>query len=189
VLKLTKRTEYGLIALVHLADQATLAPEGEPVPVVSARAIGDIFPVPRRLLAEALKQLQQDGIVNSTRGAQGGYRLSRAATEISLGEVIASLEGAPSLTSCAGLEAAGASGSCEVEPVCPIRSPLARLRSGIWTLFEGITLQSLTERAVDPTALFAGVAEHSVAEHSVAEHSVAEHSGPSGENGGFSATG
>lgn len=168
VLKLTKRTEYGLIALVHLADQAAHAPEGEEVPVVSARAIGDQFPVPRRLLAEALKQLQQTGIVESTRGAHGGYRLARAATKISLGEVIASLEGEPSLTSCAGLGAAGTNSSCEVEPVCPIRSPLARLRTGIWTLFEGITLQSLTDRAADPTSLFAGV---------------------SVENDGFSATG
>ena len=172
LLKLTKRTEYGLIALVHLADQATFTPEGEEVPVVSARAIGDQFPVPRRLLAEALKQLQQDGLVNSTRGAQGGYRLSRAATEISLGEVISSLEGEPSLTSCAGLGAAGTNNTCDVEPVCPIRSPLARLRTGIWTLFEGITLQSLTDRAVDPTSLFAGVSIDG-----------------SGENGGLSATG
>ncbi len=156
MLKLTKRTEYGLIALVHLADQANDAPEGAAAQVVSARAIGDQFPVPRRLLAEALKQLQQDGIVESTRGAQGGYRLARAADQISLGEVVSSLEGAPSLTSCAGLGAAGQDSSCDVESVCPIRSPLARLRSGIWTLLEGVTLQSLTDRTVEPTALFAG---------------------------------
>ena len=78
MLKLTKRTEYGLIALVHLADKAAEAPAGSEVEVVSARAIGDQFPVPKRLLAEALKALQADGIVESTRGAQGGYRLRRA---------------------------------------------------------------------------------------------------------------
>ncbi|MEM1448517.1 MAG: Rrf2 family transcriptional regulator [Planctomycetota bacterium] len=154
MLRLTKRTEYGLIALVHLADQAAAAPEGAEADVVSARAIGDQFPVPRRLLAEALKALQQGGILDSTRGAQGGYRLARPASEISLGEIVAALEGAPTLTSCDGLGAAAGPGGCEVEPVCPIRSPLARLRKGIWTLFEGVSLQSLADRSVDPAALF-----------------------------------
>ena len=145
MIKLTKRTEYGLIALVHLADQARKAPSGAPVPVVSARAIGEQFPVPKRLLAEALKQLQQDGIVNSTRGAHGGYRLARSAEKISLGEIVSSLEGEPSLTSCAGLGAAGTNNTCDVEAVCPIRSPLARIRTGIWTLLEGVTLKSLAD--------------------------------------------
>ena len=156
MLKLNKRTEYGLIALVHMAEQAARTPEGVEAPVVSARAIGDLFPVPRRLLAEALKQLQQDGLVTSTRGAQGGYRLSRPAEDISLGEVVSSLEGQPSLTSCAGLGAAGLNNSCDVESVCPIRSPLARLRTGIWALLEGVSLKSLTDRTIEPTALFAG---------------------------------
>jgi Rrf2 family protein len=154
MLRLTKRTEYGLIALVYLADQASGTPEGSEAEVVSARAIGDQFPVPRRLLAEALKSLQQGGLLESTRGAQGGYRLARGASEISLGEIVAALEGAPTLTSCAGLGAAGSDGACEVEPVCPIRSPLARLRSGIWALFEGVSLQQLADRSVDPVELF-----------------------------------
>ncbi len=154
MLKLTKRTEYGLIALVHLADQAAAAPEGTLAEVVSARAIGDQFPIPRRLLAESLKALQAGGLVDSTRGSQGGYRLARAAESISLGEIVTVLEGAPSLTSCAGLGAASAGGGCDVEPVCPIRSPLARLRSGIWALLEGVSLQALADRSVNPVALF-----------------------------------
>ena len=154
MLRLTKRTEYGLIALVHLADQAADIPEGTEADVVSARAIGDQFPVPRRLLAESLKALQQGGILESTRGALGGYRLARAAKDISLGEIVSALEGPPALTSCAGMGAAKADGGCDVEPVCPIRSPLARLRTGIWTLFEGVSLQSLADRTVDPAALF-----------------------------------
>ena len=154
MLQLTKRTEYGLIALVHMAEQAAQVPEGTEADVVSARAIGDQFPVPRRLLAEALKSLQQGGLLESTRGAQGGYRLSRPARDISLGEIVTALEGPPTLTSCAGLGAAGSDGGCEVEPVCPIRSPLARLRSGIWTLFEGVSLQALADRSVDSAGLF-----------------------------------
>jgi Rrf2 family protein len=154
VLRLTKRTEYGLIALVHMAELAAANPAQHEAEVISARAIGDLFPVPRRMLAEALKHLQQGGILESTRGVRGGYRLSRPADEISLGEIVAALEGEPTLTSCAGMGAAGSDGGCDVEPVCPIRSPLARLRSGIWTLFEGVTLQALADRSADPAELF-----------------------------------
>ena len=149
MLKLTKRTEYGLIALVHLADR-----EGD---VVSAREIGEHYPVPKRLLAEALKALQQEGVLDSTRGAHGGYRLARPAEEITLGDVVAALEGRPSLTSCEGLGAMERSGACEVEAVCPIRTPLQRLRSGIWDLLQGVSLRALADRSVKPADLFAAV--------------------------------
>ena len=92
MLQLTKRTEYGLIALIHLADR-----DGE---VVSVREIGEQYPVPRRLLAEVLKDLCNAGMLDSQRGAAGGYRLARPAEQITLGEVVAALEGEPALTSC-----------------------------------------------------------------------------------------
>ena len=154
MLQLTKRTEYGLIALVHMANQATAAPEGAQAEVVSARVIGDLFPVPRRLLAQSLKALQQGGILESTRGAQGGYRLARAASDISLGEIVSALEGPPALTGCASLAAQHSDGACDIESVCNIRSPLSRLRAGIWTLFEGVSLQALADRSIDPASLF-----------------------------------
>lgn len=156
MLKLTKRTEYGLIALVHLADQAAAAPEGAEVEVVSSRAISDRFPVPKRLLAEALKALQTSGIVDSTRGAHGGYRLSRAAESINLGEIVTALEGAPTLTPCADLEAsADDDHSCEIEGICPIKSPLHRVQMNIWSLMEGVSLADLANRSIDPSIISA----------------------------------
>ena len=143
MLRLTKRTEYGLIALVHLAERAAEAPVGQPADVVSARAIGDIFPVPRRLLAEALKVLQASGLLESTRDHVHRFLALEAA-----------LEGEPTLTSCAGLGAASSDGGGEGEPGCPIRSPLSRLRAGIWNLLEGVSLQALADRTVDPADLF-----------------------------------
>ena len=167
MIRLTKRTEYGLIALVHLANRAQATPDGAPVDVVSARAIGDRFPVPRRLLAEALKSLQCGGVLESTRGAHGGYRLARPADEISLGEIVAVLEGAPELTSCEGMGAADAHGSCEVEAVCPIRSPLAALRSGIRTLLEGVSLRALADRSLDASDLFGAAIDSLAGDSSV----------------------
>jgi len=153
MLKLTRRTEYGLIALVHLADR-----EGV---VVSSTEIGERYPVPKRLLAEALKALQHAGLLTSTRGAHGGYTLARPADRITLGEVITALEGSPTLTSCEGLGALGPSGNCDVEHVCPIRTPLQRLRAGMWNLLEGVSLRSLADRTVPATELF-GVAREAV---------------------------
>ena len=137
MLKLTRRTEYGLIALIHLADR-----EGE---VVSVREIGERFLVPKRLLAEVLKDLHHAHLVDSVRGARGGFWLARKPEEISLGEVIAVLEGAPTVTSCEGLAAYDAELECVVAPVCPIRSPLGRIREGIWAWLQGTSLRALAD--------------------------------------------
>jgi len=135
VLQLTKRTEYGLIALIHMADRA-----GQ---VVSVREVGEHYPIPRRLLAEVVKDLARAGLVESQRGATGGYTLARAAEHITLGDVVVALEGAPLVASC-DTHGEGGGSPCDIEPVCPIRSPLQRLREGIWRLMERTTLRSLS---------------------------------------------
>jgi Rrf2 family protein len=140
MLQLTKRTEYGLIALVHMADR-----EGQ---IVSVREIGERYPIPRRLLAEVLKDLCRASLVDSQRGATGGYALTRSADSITLGEVVAALEGRPALANCDAPSHASAS-ECGIQPVCPIRSPLHRIREGIWHLMERTTLRSLAHPLVD----------------------------------------
>src|SRR5262245_49128097 len=137
MLQLTKRTEYGLIALTHLANR-----EGA---VVSVREICEVYPVPKRLVAEVLKDLCHKRLVDSHRGAGGGYQLARAPEEISVGDVVGALEGRPSLASCESLGSYVA-GACHVEPVCPIRSPIQRLRHSIWDMFERTTLRDLVRR-------------------------------------------
>ncbi len=136
MLKLTKRTEYGLIALIHLAER-----EGE---VVSAREIGETYPVPRRLLAEVLKDLQHSELVTSTRGAHGVYPRAQRAEDISLGRVVDLLEGAPTLTDC---QTDDDSPRCDVHDNCPIRNPLDRIKQGLWNLMEQTSLRSLMEGA------------------------------------------
>lgn len=154
MLQLTKRTEYGLIALVHMADRG-----GE---VVSVREISEHYTVPRRLLAEVLKDLGRANLVESQRGATGGYVLARPAGSISLGEIVTALEGPPSVSSCEAL-APARNGECDLEPRCPIRSPLHRVREGIWSLMERTTLLSLVRPGPlvaleHPTVLPAGTA-------------------------------
>ncbi|MAB79917.1 MAG: hypothetical protein CMJ89_11250 [Planctomycetes bacterium] len=131
MLQLTKRTDYGLIALTHLAGHSG---------VRSVRSIADLYPIPRRLLAEVLKDLLHSHLVESHRGAQGGYTLARPPGEIMLSEIVEALEGAPSLTSCEGSHTEN---SCAVEAVCPIRSPIHVLRQGIWRMLEQTALSDL----------------------------------------------
>jgi len=134
MLQLTKRTEYGLIALTHLAKRGGV--------ITSAREISEHYPVPKRLLAEVMKCLTHAHLIESHRGAHGGYTLARPASSITIGDVVGALEGELTLTTCESLEA-GRSGLCEVEPVCPIRSPIHRLRAGIWDLFQRTTLSDI----------------------------------------------
>jgi Rrf2 family protein len=134
MLQFTKRTEYGLIALTHLAQV-----EGS---VCSVREICERYPVPRRLVAEVLKDLCHSQLVESRRGTNGGYSLARTADSISVGDVVGVLEAHPSLTSCASLGHYLAL-PCDVESVCPIRSPIETLRLEIWKLLERTTLRDL----------------------------------------------
>jgi len=150
VLKLTKRTEYALIALVHLADREGRADGG----FASVREIAERYPVPKRLVAEVLKELCKSAIVSSQRGAAGGYALARSAASISLGEVIVALEGKPSLTGCESLPAAD-HGRCDIEPVCPIKTPMQRVRLGIWDLMQRTTLLELAKGGRPGAALTA----------------------------------
>lgn len=140
MLQLNKRTEYGLIALTHLAGC-----EGG---VVSVREIAERYSVPRRLLAEVLKELVRAGHVEGHRGATGGYALSRPAQDITLGEVVAALEGRPSIASCESLPMLRA-GTCDVEPRCPIKSPIQRIRAGLWNLMQRTTLRDLADPAFE----------------------------------------
>lgn len=86
-MKLSAKTEYGCLAMLHLAEQHPL---GEPVQI---RRVAAEHGIPSRFLVQILLELKRAGLVHSTRGAAGGYQLARGPEEISLGEVIAVLEG------------------------------------------------------------------------------------------------
>lgn len=138
MLQLTKRTEYGLIALVHMVDRG-----GEPI---SVRELCERNPVPKRVMAEVLKDLGRSDLVESHRGATGGYSLARPPESITLGEIVSALEGAPTLTNCE-VSSTLRIGACEVKPNCPIRSPLQRVHERLLDLLEHTTLRSLSDPA------------------------------------------
>src|SRR5512137_162579 len=93
VLRISRKIDYAIRAMIHLAS----IPEGTVVPF---REIGKQMSVPEDFLAKILKTLVDQGIVGSTRGPHGGYRLARPAETINVLEVIEAAEGPVAVNVC-----------------------------------------------------------------------------------------
>ncbi|HEY1066362.1 MAG TPA: Rrf2 family transcriptional regulator [Pirellulales bacterium] len=88
-MRVSAKTEYACIAMLELAVSYDA---DEPVRI---RKIADEHDIPQRFLVQILLQLKGAGLVVSTRGASGGYQLSRTPDEITLGEIVSVIEGPP----------------------------------------------------------------------------------------------
>jgi Rrf2 family protein len=133
MLKLTKKADYGLMALKYLAEHPeTLA--------LSAKDVADAYGIPAQLLAKILQLLTKNGLLRSHAGMNGGYALARDARTISAYEVIHAIDGPFFITSCIK----GAK-SCELTPSCTIKEPLARVNDTIAGVLKSISIQDLTE--------------------------------------------
>lgn len=86
-MNLSAKTRYACIAVLELAVRHH---EGTPVQI---RKIAESHGIPWRFLVQILLQLKNAGLINSTRGASGGYQLAREPNEITLGDVINAVEG------------------------------------------------------------------------------------------------
>jgi Rrf2 family protein len=93
VLQISRKIDYGLRAMIHLAS----LPEGR---IASLQDLSSTLHLPREFLAKILKVLAGRGIVRSARGAHGGYQLARSARDISFLEVIEAVEGPVQLNIC-----------------------------------------------------------------------------------------
>ena len=133
LLKLTKKADYGLIALKYLAEH----PER---PALSAKDVADTYGIPAQLLAKILQRLTKTGLLRSHAGMNGGYALARDAREISAYEVILAIDGPFFITSCTK----GKKG-CELTPNCTIKEPLARVNDTIAGVLKSISIQDLAE--------------------------------------------
>jgi Rrf2 family protein len=142
MLKLTKKADYGLMALKYLAEH----PE---TPAFSSKDLADAYGIPPQLLAKILQRLTKTGLLRSHAGMNGGYALARDAREISAFEVIHAIDGPFFITSCTK----GAKG-CDLTPSCTIKEPLARVNDTIAGVLRSITIQDLAEHeALTPAVL------------------------------------
>ena len=132
-MKLSTKGRYGIQAMYDLALHA----DGGPQPI---KAIAEREGIPDAYLEQLMAVLKREGLVDSTRGAQGGYTLSRPAGEISVGEVLRALEGGLNLVDClSGDDACGR--AC----ACPSRIVYQKLRDGLNQLADSISIQDMIE--------------------------------------------
>ena len=135
MLKLSRLTDYAVAALVRLS-----AAEGVETSPGIAAAIG----VPEPTVAKVLKLLAGQGLVSSTRGARGGYRLGRPLASINVAEVITAIDGPIALTSCVE----GATGMCESQTLCPVAGRWDPVNAAIRTALENITLADMAQSSM-----------------------------------------
>jgi Rrf2 family protein len=135
MLRLTKKADYGLMALKYLAEQA-----GEGSSARSAKDIAEAYHIPPPLLAKILQTLARAGLLVSHAGTNGGYALARPAKEISAFEVIRAIDGPLFITSCITIH-----GTCDLAGHCTIKEPLRKVNDSIKELLSGIRISDLAE--------------------------------------------
>ena len=119
MLRLSKKADYALMAVRHLAVTTGS-------PSRSAREIAEQYDIPLELMAKVLQRLVRAGLLISTQGTRGGYMLSRPSSLISVADVIQAIDGPFTVTACSTDKH-----DCEQYSKCSIRDPLWRIRERI----------------------------------------------------------
>lgn len=132
MLRMSKLTDYGIVVMSHLAHEAD-RPH-------TAAELAQETQVSQPTVSKILKLLTREGLLESYRGAKGGYRLSRSAGEISMAEIIDALEGPIAITECSS-----ESGNCDQEPHCTVRSHWQWINQTIYTALDGVSLDEMSK--------------------------------------------
>ena len=138
MLKLTKKADYGLIALKHLAVHQAGGQSG--ARSCSAKDIAESYGIPLPLLSKILQKLAKAGFLRSAHGTNGGYLLARDPRDITALEVIRLIDGPIFLTSCFTEH-----GMCTHSERCSVREPLRKVHEGILRLLTNITILDMTQ--------------------------------------------
>ena len=131
MLRISKLTDYGIMLLARFA--------AEPRDVqLSARGMAECTALPLPAVSKMLKQLAGAGLLESLRGAKGGYRLARTPEAITVAEIVHALEGPIALMECTA-----GPGHCEVEARCTVSEPWHRINRAVHDALSRVTLADL----------------------------------------------
>jgi Rrf2 family protein len=131
MLRLSKKADYALLAMRHLAAHADRG-------AVSARELSESYDLPPELLAKVLQQLVRGRLLTSIQGTRGGYGLARPAASISVVDVIHAIDGPLTVTACSETNH-----SCEQYSKCNIRDPLWQIKDRIVSALAATTIAGL----------------------------------------------
>jgi Rrf2 family protein len=135
MLKLTKKADYGLMAMKHLAEHSSKDS-------MSAKDVADAYGIPQEALAKILQRLAKAGLLKSQHGINGGYTLARDPSQISAFEVIQAIDGPLFITSCVTVR-----GECGQTDRCTIREPLRKVNESIEQVLKRIKISQMKEEA------------------------------------------
>jgi Rrf2 family protein len=139
MLKLTKKADYGLMAMKHLAERASTG-ACSATEACSAKDVADAYNIPQEALAKILQRLAKAGLLTSQHGINGGYTLARDAKTISAFEVIKAIDGPLFITSCVTVR-----GECDQTDRCTIREPLRKVNESIEQVLKNIKISQMKE--------------------------------------------
>jgi FeS assembly SUF system regulator len=137
MLRLSKKADYALIAMKHLAQKASGSAS------TSAREIAEQYDIPIELMAKVLQRLVRTGLLISTQGTRGGYTLSRPSRSISIADVIQAIDGPFTVTACSTVNS-----DCEQYGKCSIRDPLWQIKERIVAALDTVTLAQMADEHV-----------------------------------------
>ncbi len=131
MLRISKLTDYGTVILVHLANYE----KGRLCPATDVAA-GTRLALP--MVQKVLKNLAQSGLVESARGADGGYRLARSPDRITAAEILQALEGPLAITECSDTDR-----QCELQDDCQVGGAWQKISHAIRAAMDEIRLSDL----------------------------------------------
>src|SRR3954449_6158715 len=142
MLRLSKKADYALMAMKHLAIKSDAAS-------ISAREIAEQFDIPIELMAKVLQRLVRRGLLTSHQGTRGGYQLSKPTTAISVADVIQAIDGPLTVTACSTDDE-----QCGQFAKCNIRDPLWRIKDRIVAALATCSLAEISsDTPVDETVM------------------------------------
>ena len=130
MLKLTRKLEYALIALRHMQDKGDT--------FISAKEIAETYLIPKELLSKTLQQMARLNYIKAAQGPQGGYRIRKGLTKISMTQFMEDLEGPIGIVDC------NINSDCIQLDNCNIRMPLKQINSNIRAIFNEIRVGDIT---------------------------------------------
>ena len=131
MLRLSKKADYALLAMRHLAANADRG-------AVSARELAESYDLPPELLAKVLQKLVRARYLTSIQGIRGGYGLARPPASISVADVIQSIDGPLTVTACSETNH-----DCDQFSKCNIRDPLWQVKDRIVAALAQTTVADL----------------------------------------------
>ena len=147
MLKLTKKADYGLIAMKHLAERDR---DG----ACSAKDLAEAHGMPQEALAKILQKLVKAKLLVSQYGTNGGYTLARSAASITALEVIRAIEGPLFITSCVTER-----GECGRTERCTVREPLRQVSAGIQEVLSRITIADMAQDPQELVTIASAISE------------------------------